>query len=1415
MNLHTKHEQISWAQFETCNQEHRITFEKMCRSLFNHYFFDNKALLHSNPNNPGIEVEPILEIQTNKRISFQAKYFSSIDYGQIKHSAEQAVKHYSGHLDILYLYCNKDLTKTSKSYKDIEAILNAGNINLVPINNLTILEQVIENPVIASLYFNHHVLTKAWFDECLKTSLDSLGPRYNTQFNIDTKIEEYVDLFSKNRESVERINQKKSVAIKEIKENSWRCHGKGALIENICSAIHSLNDVTSVNVFQCLDWTNIIKEKFSDEIAELNNEIETKATLVSSSMGKNDSYIEIDRELRGLKFLVDFPVLLEFSDTEKKLIKRKVLIVQGGAGVGKSQLFANVAEKMLEANGCAVLLLGNSYLSDDSIMCQIPLHLGLNFPIDEFFNILEGIGEQNNQGVVIFIDAINESGNKNIWKTDLIKLFNKLDKLDYVRIAISVRTGFEKLVFDEACQQKIHCGEIIRLFHTGFQEESVEATKTFLNYYNIPFSPSYFLQHEMTNPLFLTLFCKTYSGGEFDIFTLFEKIIERTDEEVQKAVGLDGTTSILRYLIYEIAEFQLNHGKKAISKIELFELGFWCTFGLIDKKIQFISALEKAGLLISSVYRDTETFFLGYNLLEDFVCAKFIMRKNLDKESLIYYLRHELLKIENGKIENYSNVDIFVVVCSLYAEKYKEECIDIIYNLNNEFDKQSIIDSYVDSFLWRKTSTVNSDGFVEFINSHKISVDKVWQVFIENSIKSNHPLNAKFLHSVLLNKSISQRDYIWTKYINDLGYEEERIYQLIDFFDKGNSMDGLNDENIKLLLNLFSWLLTSSNRFLRDKTSKAMIELLKNNFQFCKNLLCTFETINDPFVIQRLYGVVFGACMKRTQKYTTEFKELSEYIYHGIFNKDFIYPDILLRDYARLIIERWLYEFPSNREIINVMKIKPPYQSEEIPIVKKEEYYQLNKKNSGFNSIASSMRPDHIKSIGMYGDFGRYVFQASLTEFEKIDMENLYHYAMQFIRDQLGYDDELFGSYDISINYNYNRHQTRKIERIGKKYQWIAMYNILARISDRHLIKSWSDEPRQFEGAWDPYVRDFDPTLNCNFLVPSVLPKFDFFKNESDEFYTSTTYNEFKIREWVKTTCSFLDSHASKLMIKDDSNQTWVLLNQYEAIKNKQNKLDENSMEMSNGSQEIWVMSFGYIVRENEFEIFKKELEKKNFLGRWFPESKSTYQLFNREYVWSPGYQSFFSDVWIDYEEETGEKIIKKHSGKLPKVVSKKNIEGDEIDEIILFEEQEWEQVEIVKKQIGQVMPTSSRILWEEQYDASQEDATAFDIPCQDILDFLQLEQKESDGCFYSKDGTLVSFDGDLAKICDGLLIRKDYLDKYLCENGMRLFWTCLGEKQYFLGNLNQIYGEWSGFFYLEGDVITGNMEYKNKPRLE
>lgn len=88
---------------------------------------------------------------------------------------------------------------------------------------------------------------------------------------------------------------------------------------------------------------------------------------------------------------------------------------------------------------------------------------------------------------------------------------------------------------------------------------------------------------------------------------------------------------------------------------------------------------------------------------------------------------------------------------------------------------------------------------------------------------------------------------------------------------------------------------------------------------------------------------------------------------------------------------------------------------------------------SGFNIIDCSMIPDTRNTPGLYGDFGRYTFQSALNYFENIDIDNLYHYAMQYIRDVLGYKNSYFTDYDLCSRRAFSdRSNTKKCERIGK-----------------------------------------------------------------------------------------------------------------------------------------------------------------------------------------------------------------------------------------------------------------------------------------------------------------------------------------------------------------------------------------------
>ena len=1391
---------ITWAQFEICNSDKRNAFESMCRLLFKHTYLDNVNTYHSNANNPGIEIEPVLT-ESGKRISFQSKYFEKLDsscYAQIQHSADKTIKYYSGKIDVIYLYCNLDLTTTAKTYvKTINDLKNHG-IELVLISNNTILDQVVEESAIASYYFLTHNLDENWFYENITTSLNALGTRYNIEFNVTTSLNQYLDLFSCNEDAIRVINNKKLEAIKTIKSNRWKYEKNSSFIDSLCRFIKNLDDVTISTISDCFDWSNRIKSEFSNDFARITNQLNSKCKELDEC-GTREEKQKIEREIYILQELSELDLVLELEKIEKNLIKNKMIIVSGDAGTGKSQLFAFNSKKAIQNGFYSILILGQTFINNQYLKSQISSILGLDCKFDELINILECLGEIHDQPIVIYIDAVNESNYRDIWKNGLSTIYNRIKNLNYVRVAVSVRSGYEPFVFDNNILDLQKSQEITHIYHTGFQENSIEAVREFLNFYNIPFYPSFCISEELSNPLFLLLFCKMYKkeyegNNLFNIYTLFEELINETNNELLKENSILINKNILLNLIYEIIKIQISKNENNISQEDLLHLEFWDAYGINSNKINCIRIIEKSGLLNTFTTENEERYYLGYNLLEDYLSARMIVETHTDKSELREYIKNDVLGIHNGEISKINNSDLFIAICSLFAEKYDDECIDIVEDLNENYYLTLLYHSYINSYNLRKANTIDSEYLIDFVNRHHIAPNIVFSMLIENSTKINHPLNVEFLHSILLNKPLNVRDLMWTTFINDID-DSQRIIQLINYFNEGNTLSGLSSDNIFLLLILFTWLLTSSNRFTRDIASKAIIELLKRNFQFCLPLLQKFESVNDPYVLQRLYGVLFGACVKRTSVYENDYKNLAEYVYKNIFSQKEVYPDILLRDYARLIIERYLYEFPDSISI-DIDLISPPYNSETIPTVEKEEYYNDDMPQCGFNIIALSMSPNKANTPGLYGDFGRYIFQSTLDYFENIDIVNLYHYAMQYIRDVLGYKNSYFTDYDSYSRRGFSdRSNVKKCERIGKKYQWITFYNILARVSDRHMLHNYSEPSSLYIGPWQIHVRDFDPTLNCNFIASKDLPEFNSVEDYNDDFISDKS-DLGVAKKWIKNNCQFFKNISNKIILRDSSDIQWVKLFSYDKVENKDDNYE--GPYFYTGKQDIWLKSEGYFVDKKQFANIKNTIFNKKISSERLSGGFNITSLFLREYPWSKSYHTLYNDSWLDYNIFTGEEKEVTYEGA--------ELDYSKLEEGILqFYKKASTRKEKVKKTIAKVISSYSNLALESEYDASQDETTSFYLPCEELINYLKLNFKEYNGCYYSGE-TLVSHYISTGRDSYALIFRKDYLDKFIKENNLVIFWECYGEKQYFYGGNNQYWQEWDGILYLENNEIKGSI---------
>ena len=102
----------------------------------------------------------------------------------------------------------------------------------------------------------------------------------------------------------------------------------------------------------------------------------------------------------------------------------------------------------------------------------------------------------------------------------------------------------------------------------------------------------------MSNPLFLTLYCKTYNGNNGSLQELYERLIGEANRKIhhnlKKSLQDKGYTEedeLVSELVVQIADWFITNNKKTISQKELLLLNFWGDYDI--SAIPFVRQLQR------------------------------------------------------------------------------------------------------------------------------------------------------------------------------------------------------------------------------------------------------------------------------------------------------------------------------------------------------------------------------------------------------------------------------------------------------------------------------------------------------------------------------------------------------------------------------------------------------------------------------------------------------------------------------------------------------------------------------------------------------------------------------------------------------------------------------------------------------
>lgn len=1322
-------------------------------------------------------------------------------------------------------------------------------------------------------------LSKKWLTEQCEASIQDLGNRYTPEINYKLDISE---LF----EGIGRTEKFKSNIAGKL--DKFLIKGKKLITkeEVIQPQITQLND-SFTSIFTLFESTDFLGTGPlpSSEFNQLLTTVEEACTTIY------DFYLTEDAKLRenksdhfyNSKYRSNLNDIREF-ESELFTLKRFVnsgtfqlasdpfLLLDGEAGIGKSHLIGDIVTNRISNDYDSILLLGQHLVTNEAPWVQAFKRLQLCSTSNEFLTKLNHHGETSGKRVILFIDAVNEGNGVYFWKNNLNSFIKEIKDFEWLGLVLTVRSSYKGIIFAEENKPNL---PLVEHTHQGFKSNEYEASKLFFENYEIDLPSVPLLNPEFQNPLFLKLFCDgihkagltKVPDGLHGITSIIQFFINNVNTVLSNPSrrNYDGGLNLVKKSLDALIKYKADNASEYLSYEDAFEVVESAVSKFIDAK-GFINDLVAEGVLSKNLYwTDSNEYkdgiYFAYERFEDHLTVQYLLEQypDLDNEfnaggKLYHYVENE------NKI--YFNKGIIEAFSIQVPEIKERELFEYLPGLKGSYP---IVEAFVESLLWRKAETIGKD-LKPYINEHVFSYegtyDLFWEAIISVTAIPEHYFNAEFLYKNLIQQSLAERDSQWTVLLSDKFSDDSSVKHLIDW--SWNSVDKahISDSSIKLSAIALSWFHTSTNRTLRDSSTKALICLLENRIGVLIDLIEMFKEVNDPFVYERLFAVAYGCSVRTKQK--NKLVDLSEFVFKTIFNDPgCVTPHVLLRDYARGVIEYTVYS--GYQLSFDISETTPPFQSVWPEKISSREELEEKYDNDKYYHLWSS--------IMSHGDFARYTIGTNHnhsewsgckrgvipTDRKKVvnDFKEGLSEAKLELFDALNpiMIDE---SKEISLRDRLLRlNQKRKTEQ-GLK------------IAKESFIESLSKE------ELSTYETEVEPYLDRNHKVMNTDESFDLkiaqrliMSRVVELGWSHELHYEFDKK--IGTGRGRASGHQERIGKK----YQWIAYYEYLAL------LSDNFPRVEKyGENKGQELSYGGpwdpYVRDIDPTILIKETGGHT-------EAKQEHWWSSKEvFEWDCSYQTWITDEkpissvdrliqvkdadgteWLileSYPTWTEPKKIGEEAWGYPRkevwchtrsyIVNsdqfnktknwamKQNFMGRWMPESgdryevfsreyywsaafkffssDYYEGKEW--VELNDPETGDyitdVNVTARGYLWEEEFDYSKKETISFLKPCLSIYEGMSLSYGEREGEFIDNSGEVVCFETSVYNDSKSyLLIKKAPFKKYLEENSLQIFWSVLGEKQIIGGDSNTFTGrlEFSGAYYFESSDITGKMDIVNK----
>lgn len=1020
--------------------------------------------------------------------------------------------------------------------------------------------------------------------------------------------------------------------------------------------------------------------------------------------------------------------LKRLEETSRKLLdklavmQKQFMCLHGVAGTGKTHISCHLARELVRGRKNNVYLLFGSEFDAkidawDKMLSLLHLSEEDVVQMNERAKILDHYA-------VIIIDALNEGAGDLYWRQQLNMMIARLKPLTHLKLIVTIRDPF-MVEITKGIDPRV----IENIGLQGFTSASTtKAIDKYFEKYEIDERYKAMYRRQFRLPLFLITFCESYwllsekERNNISRRLLYERYLTSRNTAVSDIADEDVKRNVTLLSMRRLAWHSVEH----------------CLSGLIPRadarrltdkicpmrtwKNSLLYALLYENLLMETLSDGGNIDFVMFEFenIADIMKAESLLLSKLTERQIVGLLNRTDESLSKGGMAKAKFNNMVRALIAIWDRPTDVTMIEEFTSGRYSYQLVKAKDEYRDERNYEQIS--------EWLKRHKELYEPRELLHM---MDDEHTQLFDTLHPYLLSMSMSERDENWTILVNTF-LEGQGAWNYVERLSRKK------EYNHRLLL-LVTWMLTTSDPDARMFLIRLLYRLLKDNPNNVLPLLTKFERCNDHYLQQGLYCAIYGMTLRsRTGKLLAD---IAEWIWHRYYEADDNVPvDIVLRQWTLKILER-ASEIEPSANYYHRIRLPFTSQSPWVRMLKKpipEEYFGKGKGASQIYYSLDKSSDFHRYTIGSNSfNESHEFFVKSGDDFTPISLLDIPKMMAPIIRNDYKYS-AILDHYDAD-RYSKERHHN-KIERIGKKYQWLALDATYARLTDNCWVKDFrSDhwginvsENDLTRKAWPWMTRRyerFDPSMPSNREIEIYAKELKLLPEKDEKDW----HDEMGIEAWM-------DSEKTHPLIQmqwlDNQGDQWVRIYGFQSGNHTVDKEKRSGLLYYNCS----------FVRKKDSKAMTTWAKNQDFSGRWMAERSDCIDFLWNEMPWSDSYKRLGRDAWEGGDD--------RHN--YPCEIK------------VAYDEQ----------------------LQEENYGfLGDEDhySSSVSMPCGEMMRTMQLYTAERGIIRRIKDDMIVAINLSIINEGIGLLIRKDILCDYMKQMRYHLYCFFHGNKQVTAGSVATI----------------------------